>query len=431
LATFAIEHLRLSPIPDEYRVDNKNVTLAQRIAAIAFDVYIKDVQDLIRKSLEKEVEKLLDDDGDDDCVARCKERRKCLKTWMKTEYPLDYKESNRLLTNVVVANHNAVGTGLPLASAGKISMVEFIAKVFELCQKTSRSPVVAPLIHGGHFRDVMGIAIDQMKTLAETDVSQDQNIFVKHYLQIVAVQKRIRYAPWNPDPSDGAGRPPQRAFWKVWMNLGRPNPGVAQLSIRIQDNLDFADSADAHTDPNVPWNLSGCLFQDLGPFLDRDVRPSDWVKPDPGADYVQRTFSFVYSIFDMKNPAHKMAVVAAAIFMRILPNIAFGSDRLKSNSIGASKRATSQFIQGSAWTYPGRRAGLTEKQPFVSLVITFVLGLLYEQSPLRRYMAEHNDALGKVWTKKFGESQAIQTTSYRILMKIPSHQDKRVSLDQT
>ena len=404
---FAIDQLQYRTTPKEYIQTHKGATLAQRVASIALDVYISDMKALVTDGLTKELKRAEegfdnDDDEDETTQENSKLRSKMLKRWLKLEYPFDYGESNSTLALIVQKNKASAKNGLPLSTIKKISVVEFVEKIFDLAISDRRHSNKAPLVPGGNFLSVLRIALNQMRKCSTNTTSTPDDAWVKYHLKEIVIRKRIRYIPWHPDSQQG--RSSQKAVWNVWMNLGLPNATLVTnpKPVVAEEDILQSQSQDSQQDPNVPWLLESFLFQDLDNYLDRQVKPSEWTRECNPTSYVEETLTWAYDTYNPQNMAHKLAVVVAAIFIRMLPNVGFGPEHLAMKNQFTSRAATTKAIQESPWVYPGRVAGLSNKAPFVPLIISFILALLDPKSPLRVRMKQQNGGFGTPWTKKFG-----------------------------
>src|ERR1700731_3095918 len=413
-ARFAIQHLRYRPIPRQYKDLDQGISMAKRSASMACGVFIEDVKTFVKVALNAELNRLaISEDQDDETMQHSEKRRKLLKQWLKSSYPLDYQPANRLLPTIIASDSHQALVGLPLSQVMKISIMECVQKMYDLCKPGSRVVNVAPLVPGGRFPSVLQIAIEYMSRISPATADANCEAWVKYYLKEVLVEQHIRYVPWHQDPHADQGRQPKKAVWNKWMNLGAPDTAASLLPPSTDDpEVHLANPS--QSDPNVPWFLSAITLSELTLYLDREVKPMEWKRPLQGTEYVTATIHWAYEKFDMKNPAHKLALVCAAIFMRILPNVGFHTERLEQRPVTRDRATTTKYIQESAWSYPGHKNGLTDMRPFVGMVVTAILGYMYPQSPLRRRMAQFKNGVGQAWTKKFGKPSHAQCPSCKV-----------------
>ena len=100
---------------------------------------------------------------------------------------------------------------------------------------------------------------------------------------------------------------------------------------------------------------------------------------------------------------HRLGIVLAIMFSKLLPNIAFP----KSWDFDPQTDVTAK-VRELTWIAPNHK-GVSQTEPFITMMSTTIIAILDKESPLRIHMALNNNALGDPWMEKHGESRIYIT----------------------
>jgi hypothetical protein len=167
----------------------------------------------------------------------------------------------------------------------------------------------------------------------------------------------------------------------------------------------------AKEDPSAPWKIPRNL-DDMGPLWKKKVLPSDWdikhaslVHGDESR-YVRDTYEWVQNSFNPDLTHHRLGITLAIMFSKMLPNI--GTDLTQ---VDIPKNLTpdqvTEKIRQLPWIVP-KHKGISQPEPFITMMSTAIIAILDENSPLRQYVKRNDsNALGNPWTDKHGESKVF------------------------
>lgn len=157
-------------------------------------------------------------------------------------------------------------------------------------------------------------------------------------------------------------------------------------------------------DANISWSLNDIKLRNLASEIDHDSLPSDWTIPAQSSGYVLETYNYVRDIYNNKNEIHKLALLVSIVLSRCLPNIHAPSDSHKLLSGLSSKADTHRSVRSLPWVAKSKTKGSKESHIHVTMFATFIIALYDSESPLRKYMAQHDNSLGNLWTDKHSMS---------------------------
>jgi hypothetical protein len=364
------------------------------------------------------------DDDTPGSQLRINERKRNLKNWLSLNSGLlDYGTDNYAhLLRIIVTDPALVVRGLP--GTTEMSTTAFAQSLFDMVNNSTRNPVGAPILPKGAFWPALQVAVDHIIAMAPADPPK----FVVNVLRITTEYLKIHFIPWKKDHV-GPGRPSRTPVWNSWATLGisDPNRDMNSLSLRPEEVIHKAALDAQHTamgrDANVSWNLKDVKLRNLATAINHDSLPSDWTIPAQSTDYVLDTYNYVRDIYDNKNEFHKLALLVSIILGRCLPNIHAPSDTHKQLADKASKAETRQFVRTLPWVSKSKTKGSKDSNIHITMFTTFIIALYDAGSPLRKYMAEHDNSLGNLWTDK----HSMSTFSFFVFSyDLFSYQDPRV-----
>jgi hypothetical protein len=404
---FRIRHTRFSS-KEMYRdkVGDPTVRQAVVIATVAFNMFFNDVKALVKAGVEADIARGREEDGEVGEVAAniaTKRRLQKMKVWMsRGTGMLDYAEDNfATLLRVIVTDPEAIVRGLPGTDVNEISTTRFATDLYNMVSRPTTNPIGAPIKPNGAFHPALHVAVRHITKMAPVNPPQ----FVVQVLRLATELLRIRFIPWK-KASEGVGRPSRIPVWDCWATLGARDvtKDVNSLTLRPEEALQKAamdaQNAAMGRDHNVSWMTGGIKLREVGECLERAGLPTDWATPSKASGYVLETYEYVRDIYDNKNAVHRLAMLVGVVLGRCLPNVhapVNSGEKLRE----ATNRATTRKIARSLpWVAKNKTRGSKEGHIHVCMFATFIIVLYDENSPLRRYMASHDDSLGDLWSDK-------------------------------
>ena len=379
------------------------------IAEVALLMYFRDVRQLVKVGVEADMKRAAEDSDEEECSEPVKvQRKKSLKKWLKNGNGiLDYDDDNyaTLLWAIATTPHD-VAKGLPGMEGQRMTTAAFATKLYNMVMDRHNHALEAPVLAKGTFYPALTVAIQHIR---KWSTAKRRSAFVIEALRLATELLKIRFVPWKL-PSSGRGHPNRVPVWNSWMSLGAANEVNDQRAILLRPEealqraaLDAQRDAMAR-DVNVPWSTKGIQLTDLLRYLDSPMLPSDWAIPQQSTDYVKETYEYVSVCYDSKKPLHRLALLVGIVMSRSLPNI-FAPIDTGARYLGrtTTRAETRQAVQGIPWVSKTKTKGMKDGSIFMSMFMTFVIGLYEAESPLRKYMKANQDSLGGPWTDKHSE----------------------------
>lgn len=414
---FRIQHMMLTPNFDKYKDKIADAVMRQCVAVteVAFNLYFQDVKNIVKKGVEADIVREGRDSGNPNTVDILKKRRRAkLKAWLSNGRDiLNYDDDNyAILLRAIATTPEQVAKGLPGMETNEMSTHEFATKLFKMAADKNRFPLEAPILPNGSFYPALSVAVSHIHSLCPVRGAAEFGINV---FQLTTELLKIKFVPWKPAAS-GPGAHPRRPVWNCWMSLGKINSSNEQRAIALHpeealhkaalDAQKAAMSRDAYTS----WCTAEVGLSQLDSFIESVSLPTDWAIPQQSTDYVLHTYEYVRDTYDGSKPLHQLALLAAVVLSKCLPNIFPPADtnaRLKGSCTRAQTR---QIAKGLPWVKKNKDKGMKEPSIFMSMFVTFIIALYDADSPLRKYMATHDNSLGDAWTDKHSKYQPSPKT---------------------
>ena len=404
---FKIKHIRYI-CKDKFidRVSDSTLREALCVADVAFNMFFNDVKVMVKAGVLANIASGADEDTPG-LQLRLNERKRNLKNWLSLNSGLlDYGVDNYAhLLRIIVTDPALVVRGLPGTTDSEMSTTAFAQSLFDMVINPTRNPAGAPILPKGAFWPALQVAVDHLIAMAPADPPK----FIVNVLRITTEYLKIHFVPWRKDHI-GPGRQSRTPVWNSWATLGisDPNRDMNSLSLRPEEVIHKAALDAQHIamgrDANVSWNLKDVKLRNLATAIDHDALPSDWTIPAQSTSYVLDTYKYVCDIYDNKKELHKLALLVSIILGRCLPNIHTPSDTHRLLADKATKAETRHFVRTLPWVSKSKTKGSKESNIHITMFTTFIIVLYDSGSPLRKYMAEHDDSLGNLWTDKHSMS---------------------------
>ncbi|KAF8804746.1 hypothetical protein BYT27DRAFT_7259216 [Phlegmacium glaucopus] len=162
----------------------------------------------------------------------------------------------------------------------------------------------------------------------------------------------------------------------------------------------------ANQDPSAPWSIPSNLCG-MGALWEKNVLPSQWnisaasLSKAEEVEYLEATYLWVQDNFDGKKTHHRLGLVIAIMFSQLLPNIGYPKTPGTNISFDLTSDILTRKIRDVEWILPSHK-GVSQREPFITMMSTAIIALLDSGSPFRRYLANNNNTFGAPWTDKHG-----------------------------
>src|SRR3984957_2694215 len=405
---------RPSPIPfidqaaEEHRV-------AYTIAWITLKAFIHDCVNLVSTAVNKQIDEQ-SHSHDPLLISEAKELKQKLKIWSKLLDPLSYgrpgtySSSTMQLLIRLVAPRDQLQFGLPSPSPSlrSISYSDFARSLFDMGKKDSPTSIRYPINPQGFTPAILRLAVYHIGRNITPDRKET---FVTHVFQSCAQRMYIQFIPWRKQTTGQRGRSSLRPMHDCWVMLGKDPQSVSGPQPNQVLTADDAARAGANfmnsNDQNAPWSTDIPL-NELRVILSKSCLPAQWSlrsaslsKVEP---YIVETYEYVHDNYHGGIWWHKMALLFAILFSRIIPRISAPDAEIKAIKKSNKSSNLTQMVRSLSWvTNTTERRGVMDRAPFITMMSTYIIALLDEQSPLRLYMASNKNALGRAWSTKHGK----------------------------
>jgi hypothetical protein len=390
------------------KVPNTMVRQCVVIAEVAFTMFFRDVRQIVKAGVEGDINRQVEDGDDEQSGEHAKKEQKAkLKSWLRNgEGILDYENDNfATLLRAISTSPEEIAKGLPGMAGSQITTTVFATKLYNMVMDRHNHAVEAPILPKGMFYPALRVAI---KHIAKRSPVKKGSGFVIEVLRLTTDLLKIRFVPWKLQQA-GPGHPHRVPVWNSWMSLGMANETSEQRAILLRPDealhraaLDAQKDAMAR-DANVPWKTSEVKLTDVLRYLESPMLPMDWAIPQQSSDYVKQTYEYVRATYDSKKALHRLALLVGIVMSRSLPNIFPPVNTGEQLKAQMSRAETRRVAQGLPWVAKSKTKGMKDGSIFMTMFMTFIIGLYEPESPLREYMKTHGNSLGNGWTDKHRE----------------------------
>lgn len=400
-------------LPSMFHEKDDDVTLANAIAYHCLTMFLQDCKDTVASSVRTGINRQLRSLDQSD-QRQGTARKNALKQWCKSDKPLSWgsdaeSPSDTYRQLLIILNDKGVAQPpLLKTSLESYTYIDLAKRFINISQKNK---AVAPVSPQGSFFPSLGLAIKRIQKCVSDNNDKSYEIAIKVFGKMLK-KMDIHFVPWHKADRDNSRAYVVQGDW--WLML---KPGSsAQINRRItRDPADLhADVAnEAHRDDkHAPWNLANRL-QEMGPLWKKVVLPSEWdlkhaslaeTQPGHKNHYVKETYEYVRNIYDGEIWWHHLALIWGVLFSKIIPYLFMSEASFLTNTVHSGPQLIAQVRQ-MAWlrTRSESHKGLTNPQPFVTMMSTAIIALLDSASPLQQRMEKNKGALGDGWTAKHGK----------------------------
>lgn len=414
-------HFLSVSLPDDWyprlRVSSRRGLAA---AQIAVDLYISDVKAALQADIQRKIDDGLasNDQTDVDCA---KDRARCLRIWLRSEYPLGYGDVIYPALLRILTPHGSPPT-MRLGNEQSMSTRELAHLCYSMSRSDKPIPLQAPFFAKAPHAGVFRVAVSYMLAQASAVDMKDPPAFIMSAIAQIFEDRHVAHVPWSAPPLPNR-RPGRRVNFLYWRGTGKDVELGERALMRVVDADEQAHLAGINVareaslrDPTAPWALHNLTIGQLPSIMHKRRLPSDFdindatLQPDGG--YVTKTYEWLVDHYDGASPLHRFALLVGHMFSRMAPNLNHGP--LPTAVSGRKVRAATitAEVRRSPWLYDVRR-GLTAREPFVTMITTYIIAMSDPTSPLMQHLEFNSQTFG-VWAKKHGEPVPLMLDRYLI-----------------
>lgn len=396
-------------------------------ARIAVDCYISDVKKNIAALVQDMIDAGLASHNHSD-VEVARDRRRSLRTWLRSEYPLGYGDhSYPALLHAITPNGSP--PSMPFGNPQSMSTREVGQAIYSMMRPDSPTPLVAPLFTKSPHTRVFRVAIQYMLTQAKVAKIDDHPTFVESAITQILNESQVSHVPWSSPPAvNASGKAGRKVNFVYWRGTSKDVQMGELALMQIVDTGTQAQLRDVHLarsaslqDAAAPWTIHSLTIGQLPSILHKRTLPSDFNLKDaslqPNDGYISETYSFVMEHYDGASPIHRFALLVAHMFSRVTPNLKHPDVAPAMTSARPSTAKLTAEVRRSPWLHDTRK-GLTVPEPFIVMVTTYIIAFLYDDSPLLKQMnVDKRKGLG-LWGKKHSQSITIYLSVPRFLTSL-------------
>jgi hypothetical protein len=340
--------------------------------------------------------------------------RNNMERWFKSQEPLSYAE-DAYIPLLRCLNRPNTPLALPLGNVQSMSTFELAAMLFDMAKPDRPSQLQAPVCTKGSFLNVLKVAVKLIMHRASEQVDLPKYV-VKIIASVLDLHK-IHHVVWSAPLTPGEnGRPTRKAVYNYWRSTGKAmeHGQAAIMQVLETDEREELEVRNITTQANLTdvtsdWKVTGVKITDFAKYLHKQRLPEEcdasFASLTATNDYVGQTYTWVTSHYTSTKPVHKLALVVAYLFTKVLPHAAHGPAPAGLKTLSRNSAAVTAAVRAEPWIVnTSTRKGCKDPTPFLVMVFVYIVALMEPDSPLRRYMRESsNDSLGEPWTKKHGK----------------------------
>jgi hypothetical protein len=385
--------------------DDPTLRKALITAYTAATFYREDIMTMVQKEAKRSIaEQKRNDDVTEKAASR--KRGKALKEWTARDHPL---KGDAYTTIARMIDADAVK--IPEASQMNLQRGDFVKDMVTSGRKCKVNGW--HFISGGYFQHILPMALELIdKYAALLQRRKDElamYVFMKAFLAL-----HVNLVPGPPPSSGNVGAPMTLPRWNTWSTfagsgsdlLRHPNDARQRQAVILQQNQDEVIANDQDSE----WFACGITIQDICTVFKRTQRPADFLAPEKIDDkpgYIQDTYRWVYDSLDFSKPLHMFALIMALVTINHVPFMFIKTPVKYRDSDVCDIEKTKTFVQGFTWyDKTDSKRGTKQKDIFLTMVVTLIIALYEEDSPLRKYAQKHKK-LGDAFTKKHGRTSTF------------------------
>jgi len=387
---------------------DKGTKQAIAIAILMTMIFVADVVEFVQGEVQKQIKLDHRAETSEDRNHIMAIRRKSLKVWAESAYPLTTDDVGTVSALVRAMSQKEPEEGeVALPKASQEMSHHTLATEFYKIATRATIRVTAPMIWNSPFVRSLPEAFRLMKnTMKNADDDEIAHRW-KGVFGMAFVHLKVAQVPCK-----GPGGSPKPRY-DLWQDLHLPSsvPG-ADLGNGTMKN-GFVTAAQSIIDRsaiNADWDSSTITLRDLHKFVSRVRPPSDLMIDRaslPGAKkevngYLHDTYTYIISKIDMSDPIHRLVIFISIVMSKLVPYLAHSS-QVPADVVGSyNGNNITKAVRRSPWT-DSKHKGSKNSGPYLTMFTVHCLALLDSESPLRKYMSTHKGGLGSPWTSKHGK----------------------------
>ncbi|KAG6370418.1 hypothetical protein JVT61DRAFT_12030 [Boletus reticuloceps] len=384
--------------------------LYQHVFEVAFRVYIEDIKEFIKNTVQKELEPL-SHSRDFAAKQSARERRVLLKMWMAARYPLGYEAHEIAQLIAVLApwqcnddptqprdRDDMAPLALPAPPGGSWSCSQFVDTVVKGASKWR----VPPFIQHGMFKhtiseamELVGDLIRSQRQLWSHDPNEARDLMKA--IMVKAIQElKINHVPWvvHRDGPCAQGQPSTQITHTVWLPLGGAEPKRLATMSRVLLNMGRTQEVKllelcnkiALRDALMSWSATRQRLTNYHNVLHNQCLPSEWSYKNASIQAKDTLSKEVYTwlpeAYDPVNkPLHALTKLISIVFSGMLPRCFPPSDFSTEGITHMPQLA--DILANMPWESCDKR-GATIAPPFITMITTFIIAIMDPESPFHR-----------------------------------------------
>jgi hypothetical protein len=410
---FTMKFAMITLPPHIFQKHNLNNRYCLVVADIAVRRFIVDTKVMVRDGILHENQAASDADASP--LQQAAERRiDNMELWLKSEEPLSYAE-DAYLPLLRCFNKPQTALALPLGNNQSMSTLELATLMFHMAKPDNPKQRQAPISNKGSFLTILKVAVGLiLERATHTDTTSSAKYAV-HILGTILDFHKIHHVPWStPSLPGSTGRPNRKAVHNFWRSTGKKieSGQTAVMQVLLSDERDEIEVRDiakqAETsDATADWEAIGLSISEFTKYIHKQCLPKDCstsvatISDQDG--YLGRTYTWVTTHYNSKKPVHKLALIVAFLFTKVVPYTGHAAASPQLKLLGRNGAAITAAVRVEPWTdNASMRKGSKDPTPFLVMVFVYIIALIEPESPLRQYMKENSESLGESWTKKHG-----------------------------
>jgi hypothetical protein len=416
------------PPPGKFVNEQSENLTAYSVAALVLKMYIQESVDLVAEAVKKRINEKAKGAGQDAKQEAMRLKNDLIK-WKALVDPLAYtpggQSGNRtldLVIRLVVANVEDMQFGLNLAKP-KSSMTyqEFGYRLYAMGRRLNPEAIGAPLRPKGPTASLLPLAVKKLATIGNCTAATESTYMTDIFAHCASVL-RIHFIPWHSSPRTGERRTllPRHDHWVI-MDKAPGTMFKNQATAIMKANPTSASQQGsqymAANNSNTPWNADGPLSE-MPNLKKKNNLPYDWSLEKASINkakkrngqLIQQTYQWFQDNYDGRQWKHKLAIVIAILFSRIIPFVYI--DPEEKGEVKDAMRTTENVEELTSLTRklswvdthrPCGSKGSSTRKPFVTMVLTYVLAMMDERSPVRVDIQAKKGTVESSWSQKHSE----------------------------
>ena len=391
-------------------------------------MYIQESVDLVAEAVKKRFNEKAKGTSQE-AKQEAKRLKNDLIKWKALVDPLAYSPGGQignrtldLVIRLVVANVEDMQFGLNLAKP-KSSMTyhEFGYRFYAMGRRSNPDAIGAPLRPKGPTASLLPLAVKRLVAIGSCTTATE-SMYVTDIFAHCASVMRIHFIPWHSGSLTGQRRTllPRHDHWLILDKARGKIPATAIAVVKKANPTSASQQGSQYmttNNSNTPWTAHAPLSEI--PNMKKKINlPYDWSQENASikqakktkGQMIQKTYQWFEDNYDGRQWKHKLAIVFAILFSRIIPNVYTDPDErgeVKDAMMTTENvEELTSLVRRLSWVDTKRASGSkgsATRLPFVTTVSTYILAMMDERSPVRVDMQAKKGVVDASWSHKHGE----------------------------